>query len=235
MESENADRKRGFSPASGDGSGVPASSVTVRRLMLGAIYIALVVGGSVAGHALFKDAALTPHPMAGTGVLMMIATTTMIYTAASAIPFIPGAEIGFGLIFMFGGKIAALVYAAMLAALTLSFLAGRLIPPSACAAALDFAGLHRARDLVLKLAPLPPDRKLDFLMRLAPTRIVPFLLKHRYLAVMALINIPGNSLIGGGGGIAFTAGMSGLFTFPRYFAAIAIAIAPLPVFFTLTM
>ncbi len=235
MESENADSRPGVSPASSHRRDVPASNVTIRRLILGAIYVALVAGGSVAGHALFKDAGLAPHPMSGAGVQMMIATTTMIYTAASAIPFIPGAEIGFGLIFMFGGKIAALVYAAMLAALSLSFLAGRLIPPAVCAAALDFAGLHRARDLVLRLAPLPPDRKLDLLMRLAPTRIVPFLLKHRYLAVMALINIPGNSLIGGGGGIAFTAGMSGLFTFPRYFAAIAIAIAPLPVFFMLTM
>jgi hypothetical protein len=206
-----------------------------RRFILLAVYLTLLIGGSLAGHALLKDASATARPMSGPGVHMMIATTTMIYAAASAIPFIPGAEIGFGLIFMFGGKIAALVYGAMLAALTFSYLAGRLIPPSICAAAFNFAGLHRARDLVQKLATLPPDRKLDFLMERAPTRIVPFLLRHRYLALMALINIPGNSLIGGGGGIAFTAGMSGLFTLPRYFTAIAIAVAPLPVFFMLTM
>jgi hypothetical protein len=209
--------------------------VASRRALLLAVYLLLLAGGFYAGHALLRQASLTAQPMSGPGVHLMIATTTMIYTAASAIPFIPGAEIGFGLIFLFGGKIAGIVYAAMLAALTSSYLAGRLIPPSLCAAAFGFAGLHRARDLVLRMAPLPPDRKLDVLMEHAPSRIVPFLLRHRYLALMALINIPGNSLVGGGGGIAFTAGMSGLFTLPRYFAAIAIAIAPLPVFFMLTM
>lgn len=209
--------------------------VAHRRVILLAVYILLLTGGFLAGHALLKEASLTARPMTGSGVHMMIATTTMIYTAASAIPFIPGAEIGFGLIFLFGGKIAVLVYGAMLAALTMSYLAGRLVPPSVCAAAFGFAGLRRARDLVLRLAPLPPDRKLEILMEHAPRRIVPLLLRHRYLAVMVLINIPGNSLVGGGGGIAFAAGMSGLFTLPRFFVAIAIAIAPLPLFFMLTM
>lgn len=235
MDHGKADKPPAYSRLPGDRQDAPAPHLAYRRLIVLAIYIGLLIGGSVVGHAVLKEASLSARPMSGPGVHMMIATTTMIYTAASAVPFVPGAEIGFGMIFMFGGKIAGLVYGAMLAALTISFIAGRFVPPAVCAAAFNFAGLHRARDLVLKLAPLPPDKKLDVLMEHAPVRIVPFLLRHRYLAVMALINIPGNSLIGGGGGIAFTAGMSGLFNLPRYFAAIAIAIAPLPVFFMLTM
>ena len=59
---------------------------------------------------------------------------------------------------------------------------------------------------------------------------IPWLLKHRYIAVIVALNVPGNALIGGGGGIALLAGMSGLFTFPRYLAALALAVLPVPLF-----
>lgn len=36
----------------------------------------------------------------------------------------------------------------------------------------------------------------------------------RYVALAVLLNIPGNVVIGGGGGIAFAAGMTRLFSFP---------------------
>jgi len=48
------------------------------------------------------------------------------------------------------------------------------------------------------------------------------------------LNIPGNSLVGGGGGIAFIAGLSGLFSYPAYLATILIAVAPVPAFFFFT-
>lgn len=206
-----------------------------RRILLLAAYLILLVGGWLAGREVFELARAEIRSDNGQAMFMMIVITTIVYIVASALPFVPGAEIGFALIFLFGGKIAFLVYASMLAALTLSFVAGKLVPPSVCAAILDFVGLHKARDLVRRLAPLTPEGKLDLLMERAPARVVPFLLRHRYLAIMALFNIPGNSLVGGGGGIAFTAGLSGLFTLPRYLAAVAIAISPLPIFFMLTM
>jgi len=48
--------------------------------------------------------------------------------------------------------------------------------------------------------------------------------------VAAAFNIPGNALIGGGGGIALVAGMSGLFRLPTYILMVAIAISPIPLF-----
>jgi hypothetical protein len=40
--------------------------------------------------------------------------------------------------------------------------------------------------------------------------------------------VPGNAVIGGGGGIALLAGISGLFTFPRYLAIVSLAVLPVP-------
>jgi hypothetical protein len=48
------------------------------------------------------------------------------------------------------------------------------------------------------------------------------------------LNIPGNIVIGGGGGIAMIAGLTGLYSFPRYLLTIAIAVAPIPLAITLT-
>jgi len=51
---------------------------------------------------------------------------------------------------------------------------------------------------------------------------------------MLVLNLPGNSLVGGGGGIAFIAGLSGMFSYIGFILAIAIAVAPVPVFFYFT-
>ncbi|MBL4615404.1 MAG: hypothetical protein JKY27_11110 [Magnetovibrio sp.] len=63
---------------------------------------------------------------------------------------------------------------------------------------------------------------------------MPFLLRHRYLAVVVALNVPGNALIGGGGGICMAAGISGLFSWPRFLISIAIAVSPVPLFLTIT-
>ena len=68
----------------------------------------------------------------------------------------------------------------------------------------------------------------------APKRVVPVFLKHRSIAIMVALNVPGNAVIGGGGGIALLAGMSGLFTFPRFLASVSLAALPVPLFVILT-
>ena len=64
----------------------------------------------------------------------------------------------------------------------------------------------------------------------APARVIPFLAEHRYLAVAIAFNLPGNTLIGGGGGIGMLAGISSLFPFPRYLLTVSLAVAPVPLF-----
>jgi len=93
--------------------------------------------------------------------------------------------------------------------------------------------LNGARDRVTNLGPLGPDQRLRFLLQSAPSRIVPFLLRHRYLIIAILFNLPGNAVIGGGGGIGVIAGMSRLFPFPKYVFLVCVAITPGPLFFLL--
>ncbi|MGB5994230.1 MAG: hypothetical protein WBG20_02325 [Candidatus Deferrimicrobiaceae bacterium] len=156
-----------------------------------------------------------------------------LYILLLAIPFLPGIEVGLMLMAMLGHKGIVLVYLCTVLALSLSFLFGRLLPPRHLARALGWFHLTRARDMVDALAPLGPEERLRYLTKSAPSRIVPFLLRHRYLIIGALFNVPGNALIGGGGGIGLIAGMSRLFPFPMYLLLICLAITPGPIIFLL--
>ena len=158
----------------------------------------------------------------------IIAIALAVYAFVTAIPFVPGAEIGLGLLLMLGPQIAGLVYVSTILALSVPYLVGRAVPAAACAAAFAFFGLRRTRDLVLELAALDAYARLDLLLERAPRRFVPHLLRHRYLALAVAVNLPGNTLLGGGGGIALMAGLSGLYPMPAYLMTVAIAVAPVP-------
>jgi hypothetical protein len=149
------------------------------------------------------------------------------------LPVTPGIEVGLMLMAMLGVEGIVLVYLCTVLALSLSFLAGRLLPPRLVARILGWLTLHRARKLVMDLEPLGPEERLLFLMQSAPSRIVPFLLRHRYLVLAVLINLPGNAIIGDVGGIGLIAGMSRLFPFPKYVLLVSVAITPVPLLFLL--
>lgn len=204
-----------------------------RWLILIAIYAGLVIGGWFAGDWLVQFSAFDLKPQNESMIHKMIMTATGTFIVASATPFVPGAEIGFGLILLLGAKIAALVYVAMVAALLLSYLVGRFVPPSFIAAIFGFLGLQKAQNLALRLAPLGPIERSDVLTAAAPRKFIRALLQHRYLTLFVLLNLPGNSVVGGGGGIAFTAGMSGLYPLPAYIATILAAVAPVPLTFVI--
>jgi len=152
----------------------------------------------------------------------------VLYAALLAIPFVPGIEISLALLAAFGAKVAIAVYAATVVALTLSWLIGRMLPAGLIVTLFGSLGLQRAKDLVQTLQPLSAKERLDVLIEHAPKRIVPMFLKHRYIAIIVALNVPGNVVIGGGGGVALLAGMSGVFSFPRFFASVSLAALPLP-------
>jgi hypothetical protein len=166
-------------------------------------------------------------------VLTLLTASVVAYVLLLAIPFLPGVEIGLMVMVLLGRPGIVLVYLATVLALTLSFLLGRLLSPRIIVRALDWFRLDRARDLVAVLVPLDPEERLRFLLQSVPSRIVPFLLRHRYLVIAVLFNLPGNALIGGGGGIGLVAGMSRLFSFPKYLFAVCLAITPVPILFLL--
>lgn len=205
-----------------------------RWLILILIYLALLIGGWIVGRELVELVAFDVGPYNQARLNALIATALGAYVVTSATPFVPGAEIGFGLILLFGARIAVLVYSGMVLALIVSFLIGRFLPPTLVARCFGYFGLVRARDLVLHVAPLRGIARLDFLTAEAPRRLVPYMLRHRYLTLILLLNIPGNSIVGGGGGIALTAGLSGLYSFPAYLGSVLIAVAPIPSMFLIT-
>lgn len=157
-----------------------------------------------------------------------IMTATAIYIAFMAVPFMPSAEIGLSMLLFFGARISFLVYVSTVAALTLAYLIGRLVPPDLVAKAFGLLGLTNARDFVNRIAPLSAQQRMALLVQDSPARLVPYLVRHRYLALAVLLNLPGNILIGGGGGIAMLAGMTRLFPFPIYLLTVALAVAPVP-------
>lgn len=155
----------------------------------------------------------------------------VVYVLWMALPFVPGIELGLALMIMLGTRGIVLVYFCTLMSLSLSFTIGRLIPLNGFARFLGWLHLYKARDLVLQLEPLNSEEKLDFLLRSAPSKIIPFLVKHRYLMIAVALNLPGNVLIGGGGGIGLITGMSRLYPFPKYILLVSLAITPLPLLF----
>lgn len=152
----------------------------------------------------------------------------VLYAALMAVPFMPGMEISLALLAAFGSQIAPYVYFATIIALAASFLIGQMVPLRVITKGLRSVGLQRAEQLVSKLEPLDRQQRLDMLIAQAPKRFIPTLLRHRYLAIAIAFNMPGNAIIGGGGGIALLAGTSGLFTFPRFLLALAVAVLPVP-------
>jgi Na+/H+-dicarboxylate symporter len=94
---------------------------------------------------------------------------------------------------MLGLKGVLLVYLCTLLSLSLSFAIGRLIPLKAFARFMGWLHLRKSRELVLQLEPLNPEQKLDFLLKTAPSKIIPFLFKHRYLMIALMLNLPGNA------------------------------------------
>jgi len=199
-----------------------------RFVILLLVYGGLFAGGHWGTQWLISHTGvdLTPGPESHVRHALMAGIA--LYTALMSVPFVPGMEISLALLAAFGQQVAMFIYAATVAALTISYLIGRMVPVRLIASLFRSLGQQSAEDLVRRLEPLNARQRLDILIAHAPKRIVPTLLKHRYIAIAVALNVPGNTIIGGGGGIALLAGLSGLFTFPRYLATISLAVLPVP-------
>lgn len=199
-----------------------------RIVILLLIYGGLFAGGRWCSEWLINLVGVDLSPGAASHARHVLMAGIALYTALLAIPFVPGMEISVALLAAFGQQIALAIYAATVAALMISYLIGRVVPVHLIASFLRSLSQHRAETLVIRLGPLNAQQRLETLIAHAPKRIVPILLKHRYMAVAVALNVPGNAIIGGGGGIALMAGISGLFTFPRYLAIVSLAVLPVP-------
>lgn len=106
----------------------------------------------------------------------------------------------------FGAIGAMAVYGATIAGLSLAFATGRLMPKGVFSRLLNWLGIA------------VPDGQLESALRgmLAGTRprrggwhrLATRLMEYRYLSLAVSFNLPGNSVLGGGGGIAMLCGAS---------------------------
>ncbi len=158
----------------------------------------------------------------------IIIISLVVYTVLIAIPFVPSVEVGWGLMLLLGADLAPLVYLFTVVGLSASYIVGRRVPESRLQTFLEEFSLTRASQLVGKLKTLDTEQRLSLLLARAPAKFIPTLVRHRYLAVAVALNIPGNTVIGGGGGISLVAGMSRLFGFCRFVLTLAVAVAPVP-------
>jgi hypothetical protein len=212
------------SPAAPAPSGPGPLSIALR---IGAL-IALVVAATWAAHMIRDALDLTIMPAQEQQVHRAIMLGAVAYIGLLALPFVPGAEIGIAMLTAFGAAIAPLVYGATVLAMLLAYAVGRLLPITSLARLLSFLRLRRAADLVARAAPLPREERIAMLLDGAPPRTLALALRHRYLALALAMNTPGNSVIGGGGGIMMLAGLSGIFAPLPTLLTIVIAVSPVP-------
>ncbi|MEL6677523.1 MAG: hypothetical protein AAFQ51_02385 [Pseudomonadota bacterium] len=149
-----------------------------------------------------------------------IALVLLVYAVVIAIPFAPGIEIGIAVMVLFGQMGAVAAYMATVLGLLLAFAVGRggsgwLLRPFEHALGFD-----------AELAGRPERERLEALFGSSP--LVARLISSRYLAIMLLLNLPGNVLIGGGGGIMVLAGLSRAFSPVLLALAVALAVLPVP-------
>lgn len=207
---------------------VPAEAPKIRRFLKISLIVGFLVLVNYGGSLVIEQINFQVWPEHERLMITVLWFAIVVYVLWMALPFVPGIELGLALMVLLGTRGVVLVYVCTLLSLSLSFTIGRLIPLNSFARFLGWLHLHKARDLVLQLEPLSSEEKLDFLLKSAPSRIIPFLVKHRYLMIAIALNLPGNALIGGGGGIGLISGMSRLYPFPKYILLVSLAITPLP-------
>ena len=77
-------------------------------------------------------------------------------------------------------------------------------------------------------APISVDDRIAVLLQGRSPGGLRLAIRHRYLAMALAINTPGNSIIGGGGGIMMLAGPSRSFTPLPTFLTVVLAVSPVP-------
>ncbi|MEL6549452.1 MAG: hypothetical protein AAFQ54_04310 [Pseudomonadota bacterium] len=154
----------------------------------------------------------------------------LVYVLILATPFLPGAEIGLVLLTAFGAPIAPIVYLATIISLTISYTIGRTVPPEVTARALERLGLHRAAAFLREIRSRPREERLEVLLASVQAPWARKGTRLRYLVLALLLNMPGNVVIGGGGGLCMVAGLSRVFHPGLFLLTVMVAVAPVPLF-----
>ena len=131
------------------------------------------------------------------GVILLV---LLVYAVLIALPFVPGIEIGLSLLALQGSEIAPLVYAFTVLGLSISFLVGRRVPLAYLQGVAGDLGLTRLQSFLQDTDAKDPEVRLQGFRNRLPGFLRPVLTDGRYILMALALNVPGNFLIGGGGG-----------------------------------
>lgn len=151
--------------------------------------------------SLIKSSILSLREQMG---IYSIALLTLTYAILLSIPFVAGVEIGLALMAVFGdiGIIAA--YFGTISGLSISFLYGKYIFKTS-----KGSEMQKLTNEVSAFSYFVP----------------------RWISLPILINMPGNSLVGGGGGIAFLFGLEREISYLNFLVIISLCTLPIPLLF----
>lgn len=207
---------------------MPEHRRLVGFLKLG-VFVAIVVIGNLMTRGVIDGLDLNIRPSNEPALHRIIMISMAAYILLMAIPFVPGVEVGLALMMILGPKIVPLVFVCTLTSLCLAYLVGRLVPESSIAQFLREVRLVRAANFLAGFEGLTPEQRIARLTERTPKKWLPWLVRHRYVTLLVAINLPGNMVLGGGGGLAMLAGMSRLFSPLAFVLLVAVAISPIPI------
>jgi len=212
----------------------PSHFLGPRAIVATMIWIVLIVFGHYLSHLEPVDIRATLTALReGMGMGALVAGAVSL-AVLLGLPFVPSVEMGLMMMAVFGRDGAVAAWLATIAGLSLAYAAGRYMPFDWMRHWLQRHGLLKpGRETATSVLGLFVD-KTNF-TNTRGRRIAAYLLRHRYLLFAALINMPGNSVLGGGGGIALMSGFARLYRWPRFLLTVALASLPIPflVFFGL--
>ncbi|PWE34212.1 hypothetical protein DDZ14_00390 [Maritimibacter sp. 55A14] len=206
----------------------PLRIAVLRTLLRIAAIVALAVAIHQATDWLMDQIVTMPIEYRGPATILLVGALLWCYALLLAIPFVPGVEIGLAVLMAYGAAGAPFVYLATCLGLLLAYCVGRFLPVASLIAVFRDLHMRRACELLSRMEPLDGPARLALLRGHLPERLAPAALKWRYLALALLINLPGNAVIGGGGGILLMAGLSRIFLFRSVVLTIVLAVAPVP-------
>ena len=154
----------------------------------------------------------------------MLIVFSCIYLFVLAIPFVPGVELGLLIMVLFGATGALVAYLATVGGIVLAFAAGRLLPISTTSGWLDRIGLSN-----LALNPDAAIEKMFSEKQSLASWLGSKLLNYRHIALALCLNLPGNSMLGGGGGIGLLCGLGRTFSWKGFVGTVVPAVSPVPI------
>ena len=153
----------------------------------------------------------------GISPLLALIIVCLLYSLILMLPFMPSMEIGVMIMLLFGAPGIIGAWLATVVGLSLAFLLGAYFKRS--------APIQRLLGKLARIsAPEGPPTWRQHLVAFGLSRMA----NHPYLSVALLFNIPGNILIGGGGGIALSAGALSTMQVHRFALTVALASSLIP-------